>query len=66
LTFDRSAQCREIDAAVGELADDKPFEAGRSEKLLGLRIERGEVEGDGDIGLAVVDFELDRGERVQG
>ena len=30
-----------------------------------MRIERGEVERDQDVGLAVVDFELKRRERVQ-
>ena len=62
LRFDRSGRGRHL----GEFANDQRFEAGRSEELLRLRIERGEVETDEDVGLAVVDLRLERRQRVQG
>ena len=37
----------------GEFADDEPLQPRRAEKLLRLRIERGDVEGDEDVRLAV-------------
>ena len=62
LRLDRTGRGRHL----GEFADDEFFEAGRCEQLLGLGIERGEVERHQDVGLAVIDLELERGERVQG
>ena len=62
LRFDRPGRGRHL----GEFANDQRFETSRSEKLLGLRIERGEVETDEDVGLAVVDLQLQRRQRVQG
>ena len=42
----------------GEFSDNEPLQPRRAEKLLGLRIERCEVEGDEDIRVAVADLEL--------
>ena len=62
LRFDRLGRGRHL----GEFADDQRFEPRRSEQLLGLRIERGDVETDEDVGLAVFDLRLERRQRVQG
>ena len=62
LRLDRPGRGRHL----GELADDQRFETGRSEQFLGLRIERGDVETDKDVGLAVFDLQLERRQRVQG
>ena len=45
---------------LGEFADDQRLQPRRAEQLLRLRIERGEVERDEDVGLAVLDLELER------
>ncbi len=49
----------------GELADDEPLQPRRVEKLLRLRIERGDVEGDEHVRLAVLDLEFERAQRVE-
>ncbi len=49
----------------GEFADDEPLQPRRGEKLLRLRVERGEVEGDEDVRLAVLDLEFERPQRVE-
>ena len=61
LRFDGSGRRRHL----REFANDQRFEAGRSEQFLRLRIERGEVERDEDVGLAVIDLRLERRQRVQ-
>ena len=61
LRLDRSGSGRHL----GEFADDERLEAGGSQELLGLRIERGEVEADEDIGLAVFDLVLKRVQRIE-
>ena len=62
LRFDRPWRGRHL----GEFADDQCLEAGGREQFLRLRIERGEVERDKDVGLAVFDFQLERRQRVEG
>ena len=61
LRFDRLGRGRHL----CEFADDQRLETRRGEELLGLRIERGDVETDEDVGLAVFDLQLERRQRVQ-
>ena len=49
----------------GEFADDQPLKPRGGQEFLRLRIERGEIEGHENVGLAVLDLELQPAQRLE-
>ena len=50
---------------LGEFADDEPLQPRRGQELLRLRVERGDVEGDEHVRLAVLDLEFEGPQRIE-